>query len=167
MKIRDFIIDHHRKDVPPPPHGEALVGENAFQEAALLNILADTIFSEARLLLDFRGALQSELGNTSVTIIRSMQSLRWSGNPLGPRTWYPILGSRLTVIQGTVTLTLDGVDGSLEVVGRTAELYAGDVPGCDAAPPDFTYATDSEVRAGLASWSSEFSPNYASFVNLW
>jgi hypothetical protein len=39
----------------------------------------------------------------------------------------------------------------------------GDIPGGDNAPPDFMTATEEEMRAGLAGWSSEFRPINASF----
>jgi hypothetical protein len=51
-------------------------------------------------------------------------------------------------------------------MGSGAEFYVGDVPGGDEAPPDFTSATDDEIRVGLAQWSSSFAPIRASFLDI-
>ncbi|GAA1194237.1 hypothetical protein LY12_001319 [Prauserella alba] len=53
---------------------------------------------------------------------------------------------------------------SLQAAGSGAEFYVGDIAGGDVSPPDFTAATDAEIRSGLPSWGSEIEVVHASFV---
>jgi hypothetical protein len=56
-------------------------------------------------------------------------------------------------------------DASLEIEAGAAEFYVGNVPGCDAAQPDFSEADDESIRAGLAQWESEFEVVHAVFLD--
>lgn len=165
MNIEDLVTDVRRRDLAAAPESDALVDSGALQESALLDIRINMVDSSAWLLFDCRGALQIEMGNTAVVVVRSLQSLRWSGESRGPRTWRAVLGWTPKAAEGRLSLTADvSPGGLLEVVGLAGEFYVGDVPGCDEAPPNFESATDAEVRSGLANWSSEFEPIHASFL---
>lgn len=54
---------------------------------------------------------------------------------------------------------------SLALTAERAQFWVGNVPGCDDAPPDYLDDDDATIRAGLASWLSEFEPAYATSFN--
>jgi len=163
--LEELLLDSARREFAAAPEADALVEAGALQEAALLDIRLNMVTSSAWLLFDCRGALQIEMGNTAVVVVRDVQSVQWSGGSRGPRTWRAVLGWTPRIVDGSLSLTADvSPGGLLEVVGKAGEFYVGDVPGCDDAPPDFVSASDAEVRSGLAQWSSEFELVHASFV---
>jgi hypothetical protein len=165
MTIEELLTDPRRREMAVAPEADALVEAGTLQEAALLEVRLNMVNSSVWLLFDCRGALQIEMGNTAVVVVRSLHSLRWSGDSRGLRTWRAVLGWTPRTVDRRLSLTADvSPGGLLEVVGMAGEFYVGDVPGCDEAPPDFEAATDAEVRAGLAQWSSAFEPVHASFL---
>jgi hypothetical protein len=167
VTVEELLTDPGRRGLASTPEADALLDVDALQEAALLDVRLDLVTSSAWLLFDCRGALQIEMGNTAVVVVRSVQALRWSGDSLGPRTWRAVLGWIPSIMDGRLSLAADvSPSGRLEIVGLAGEFYVGDVPGGDEAPPNFESATDSEVRSGLAHWSSEFEPVHASFLDV-
>jgi hypothetical protein len=52
----------------------------------------------------------------------------------------------------------------LSLAAESAEFYVGDVETLSDTPPDYGGADDAAIRAGLADWSSPFSPVHAMFL---
>ena len=168
MIIEELLRDSDRRRFAATPEADALRDEDALQEAYLLGSRFDAVRSIEWLLFDCRGALQIEMGNTAVIAVHGVESIRWAGEArTSARTQWSVVGWSPAVHAGRWSLAAAMVPSCrLEIVGRGAEFYVGDVPGCDDAPPDFLDATDEELRTGLAGWSSEFDPVHASFLDL-
>lgn len=165
MIIEDLLNSPERRSLAAMPEADALVEPDALLEAALLDIKMDATTSSVWLLFDCRGAIQLEMGNTAVVVIRGVTGFQWRTEPRAQRTWRAIMGWQPATSEDGFSCTADLTSGSsLQVSGSGAEFYVGDIPGGDDPPPDFTSATDAEIRAGLASWASEFEVVHASFV---
>jgi len=75
------------------------------------------------------------------------------------------MGWQPTIAAGEFTCTVDLYpESELQVDGASAESYVGNIPGGDDAPPNFVTASDEEVRAKLAKWTSDFEVVHASFT---
>lgn len=148
------------------PEADALAEVDALLEAALLEVRFDATTSSAWLLFDCRGAVQLEMGNTAVVVVRGVTALQWhAGSGLG-RTWRAVMGWQPVSAPDTFSCTVELSPGSrLQVNGDAAEFYVGDIPGGDAAPPNFMTASDEEIRAGMAQWTSDFEVVHASFTD--
>jgi hypothetical protein len=164
--LEEFLTSDARRGVSRAAEVDALRDRDALQDAALLDIRVSGVWSCAWLLLDCKGALNVRDGNTAVLVVHGLDEFTWvsENDPPGRlnravESWTPTVkdpGWRLSaMLWRTATLT---------VVARSGEFYVGDVPGGDDPPPDFGVDDDATVRAGLASWASEFSPYYCSFL---
>lgn len=150
---------------PSFPEADALVEPDALLEAALLDVKVDTTTSSVWLLFDCQGALQLEMGNTAVVVVRDVTDLQWRTEPRTQRMWRAVMGWQPAASDDGFSCIADLTSGSrLQVAGAAAEFYVGDIPGGDEPPPDFTSTSDAEIRGGLASWASEFDVVHASFV---
>lgn len=168
MKIHEFLASPERRSFTPTPEADALRDDGALAEAALLDIRFDAVRSELQLLVDCRGALQLEAGNTAVLVLKQVKIFQWEAEVVIPRVWRTVIGSQARPQgPGAFELTAFFVDPgeSMRVVCAAGEFFIGDVPGCDEPPPNFLTASDNEVRAQLQGWNSEFSPVHASFLD--
>ena len=165
MTIEELLRDAGRREFAAVPEADALTDEDALQEAYLVNMRVDVVSGQAWLLFDCRGALQIEMGNTAVLVVRGLRSVSWDGEKYRQHrtqrsivAWSPSSsGDGWQVEAGTEP------SGRLVLAGVEAEFFVGDVPGGDDPPPNFIDATDEELRAGLPDWSSDFDPVHASF----
>lgn len=165
MIIEDLLVWPNRRSLAAAPEADALVEPDALLEAALLDVKLDATTSSAWLLFDCRGAVQLEMGNTAVVVVHGVTDIQWRTQPSEQRRWRAVMGWRPMASGAGFSCAAELTSGSsLQVVGSTAEFYVGDIPGGDDPPPDFTAATDAEIRAGLASWRSEIEVVHASFV---
>jgi hypothetical protein len=141
---------------------DPLSEDDSLQEAQVLDIRFEVAAGVAWLLLDCRGALHIDEGNTAVLAAQSIRHLEWLGS--GHSSWYAhtILGSRSRVDDPTWSLELELDPRSrLLLLAERGQLFVGDVPGCDNAPPDYTEDDDATIRAGTADWQSSFTPVYS------
>jgi hypothetical protein len=60
MRIEDLLCDPRRREFAAVPEVDALAGPGALQEASLIAVGVDAVWSRAWLLLDCRGALHIE-----------------------------------------------------------------------------------------------------------
>jgi hypothetical protein len=159
MTIFDLITGP-RPGPLPPPELDVLTEPEALAEAQLIAVQLDAVRSELWLLFDTRIALQVRTGNTTVLVARGVRSFSWSADERrpGPTAWNVVSWLPAVSDRGWSLRAGFVPDADLAVSAATAELWVGDVPGNDAGPPDFTSASDAEVRAGLASWTSPFTP---------
>jgi hypothetical protein len=167
MLIDELLTDSRRRLRWPAAECDAFSAADALAEASLLDVRMDLINSDAWLLFDCRGALQIEHANVAVVIIQGVTSCRWESELREGRTWRAVMSWKSEVRPASVTVTAEfEPSGRLEVTGTTGEFFLGDVPGGDAAPPDYTTASHDEVKAGMAQWSSDLDITGASFVGL-
>jgi len=165
MKIQDLLRGTRRDLGVGRPEMDALREEGALQEAGLLQVHFDALRSDLWLLLDCRGAFQIRTGNVAVVAIHGVREFAWEGELRHPRTWRAVVGWEPITDRGVLTLKVSvAPSGQLRAVGGEAEFYVGNVPGGDSAPPDLATASDEEVRAGFAGWSSEFVLVNATFL---
>ena len=165
MIIEDLLGWDGRRSLVAMPEADALTDPDALLEAALIDVRMDATTSSVWLLFDCRGAVELEVGNTAVVVVRDVTGFKWRTESEAQRAWRAVMGWRPESLDGGFSCTADLTSGSsLHVSGSSAEFYVGDIPGGDWPPPDFTVATDAEIRAGLASWTSEFRVVHASFV---
>lgn len=165
MIIEELLAWPERRSLAAMPEADALAEPDALLEAALLDVKMDASTSSVWLLFDCRGALQLEMGNTAVVVVHGVTDLQWRTESRAQRRWRAVMGWQPAATGEGFSCAADLTSGSrLQVAGSAAEFYVGDIPGGDAPPPDFTSASDAEIRAGLASWTSEFEVVHASFV---
>lgn len=166
MILEDLWYWPDRRSLVAVPETDALTQAGALAEATLLDVKFNTTTSSAWLLFDCRGAYQLPMGNTGVVVVEGVTALKWDALPQPGRTWRAVMGWLPVAAEGRFVCTVDLEPHSgLRVVGASAEFFIGDIPGDNEAPPDFTTETDKTIRAGLASWSSEFRVIGASFTN--
>lgn len=166
MTVEETLLDSGRHRYSGVPEMNALSEADALLEAQLLDVRLHALRSTVWLLFDSRGALQLRQGNTAVVVANGLHRLTWSGNPTTPLTAWSVVGSQPAISGRSWTLSLAfAPTAHLEVKAAAAEFYVGDVPGCDAAPPDYTSDDEEAIRVRLQSWSSQFSPKYAVFLN--
>lgn len=166
MIIEDLLVWPGRRSLAAVPEMDALADVDALLEAALLDIRFDATTSSVWLLFDCRGALHLEMGNAALVVVRGVTALQWQADPRPGRLWRAVMGWRPVTGAGMFSVTVDLSPASrLQVNGAGAEFYVGDIPGGDDAPPNFMTANDQEIRAGLASWTSDFEVVHASFTN--
>jgi hypothetical protein len=163
--VDEFLRSQGRFDVQVPPEMDPFLDKGALDEAYVLDIRFDAVRSRAWMLFDCRGALQVVTGNTAVLVVNEVQSFSWINDEAPrPRQQWSILEWWPSTVAGGWTVHM-GLHSSsvLLITGSGGEFFVGDIPGGDDAPPDFMTATEEEMRAGLAGWSSEFRPINASF----
>ena len=165
MTIDEFLRSQERFDIQVPPETDPFLNEGALDEAYVLDIRFDALRSRAWILFDCRGALQVVTGNTAVLVVNEVQSFSWINyEALKPRQQRSILTWRPSSVDGDWTLRVGFAPSSvLLIAGSGGEFFVGDIPGGDEPPPNFMTATEEEMRAGLAGWSSEFRPINAAF----
>lgn len=164
MNIEDLLILPQRPSFAAVPEADAVRESGALQEAQLLAVRVDALRSQAWLLFDCRGALQIEGGNTAVVAVSGLRTISWEGEPRGPRTAWSVVGWEPDLDSGRWSVAVAFAPRArLSLEAAFAAVYVGDVPGCDAAPPDYTEADERTLQAGIAHWSSEFHLVYATF----
>lgn len=156
MRIADLLVDPERGRGAPPPESDALTEDGALAETALLDRRLDLTTSDLWLLFDCRGALQLRNGNAAVVVINKITKLSWEAERRERRTWRAVMGWSPGAQSGQLTIVAEINPGGRLIAGTGGEFFVGNIAGSDEPPPDFTSATDAEVRAGLAAWSSEF-----------
>lgn len=165
MKISELLVDPGREQMSASPESDALTEQDALAEASLLDVRLDATTSDLWLLFDCRGSLQLEEGNTAVVVVNGLIKLNWEAEERNGRTWRAVMGWVPRADSGRLTVVVETEPGGrLEATGNGGEFFVGNIPGGDDPPPDFTSATDAEIRAGLAHWASEFELVGASFL---
>ena len=168
MILSDFLYSPQRHDHRGSPDGDALREQDALVDAALLEVKFDATLMSLWLLFDCRGTLHMDDGNTAVVMVHQVTDFRWSGTPFGQRRWRSVASWSPVLNDTTFSATLKVLNvgatapDTLYLTGTCGEFHVGDIPGGDDAPPDFTSAADEEIRAGLASWNSPFTPIHSS-----
>ena len=167
MIIQDFLGSPERMLLPRSIEADPLRCRGALEDAALLDVRVSGVWPHAWFLLDCKGALDVREGNTAVLVVQALRSLTWEAEEDTPsrqnravEVWQPAVGDSGWRLRALFRRGL-----TLELLAGSAEFYVGDVPGGDDPPPDLGSATDDDIRAGLADWSSEFTPLSASFVD--
>jgi hypothetical protein len=163
--VDEFLRSQERFDVQVPPEMDPFLDEGALDGAYVLDIRFDALRSRAWMLFDCRGALQVVTGNTAVLVVNEVRSFSWADNDAPkPRRQRSVGVWRPSSANGNWAVHMGFESSShLLITGSGGEFFVGDIPGGDDAPPDFMTATEEEMRAGLAGWSSEFRPINASF----
>ena len=166
MKLEEFLQSDARYAVEAQPEADALRQPDALQESALVDIRMDVVTSTASILLDCRGSLHVPEANTAVVVLLGADHGSWQLPRAGTFAWQTVIDWRVREVGDGIELSIGLLAGG-DVILRAvrAEYFVGDVPGGDDAPPDFTTATHAEVRAGMAAWSSDFTPLAASFLS--
>jgi hypothetical protein len=162
--IEELLNDARRRRFAGTPETDPLREEGALDEAQLLEFRLDAVRSVAWLLFDCRGALQIRAGNTAILAAHAVTICSWRAAPRTRYTAWTVVGSEPRMVRDGWSLSLAFVpDGRLELEAQAAEVFVGDVPGCDEAPPDYGVADDETLRSRLAGWHSEFTPAYGVF----
>ena len=166
MIIEDLLSWSQRRTLAAAPESDALVEPDALLEAALVDVRLDATVSSVWLLFDCRGAVHLQAGNTAVVVVRGVTSLLWHVDSGPGRTWHAVMGWRPSLVAGVFSCDVElAPEARLQVSGTAAEFFVGDIPGGDDPPPNFVSATDEEIRAGMAHWTSEFEVVHASFAD--
>lgn len=141
--------------------------EGALLEAQVLDLRFDALTGVLGVLFELRQALQLQRTNTGVLIARGVRGLSWSGPRWdAPLTAWSVQGSVLEEADGLRSLRLEmsPLPGAqLGAVFERALFVAADVPGLDAAPPDYGDHDRSGLVGQVAGWSSPFEPVGAAF----
>jgi hypothetical protein len=141
MKIEDLLSDADRRRFAAQPEMDPRTESAALQEAQLMDVRVHALTS-------------------TVGLLRPPDRPAVHGGQHGAtdRAWTS--GVRVFSIRlGFVP------DARLTVAADSAEFYVGDVDVIGDTPPDYGGADDAVIRAGLADWSSPFSPVHAVFLD--
>jgi hypothetical protein len=164
MNITELLTTPTRWDHLEPVQMNALTETDTLIEAALLEVSVNAMSGDAWLLFDCRGAFQLPSGNVAVVVVRDVSELSWTNAPRGGWNWNAVMSWEPQAHPAGLAITAGLLsDKDLRIVGSGGEFYLGNVPGGDAPPPDFTRASDEEIRRGLASWSSDIDVVGASY----
>lgn len=149
------------------PEMDPLTEDDALQEAQLLDVRFDALRSTAALLFELRLALQLREANTAVLLAHGVRKLSWTAESRSTaRTAWNVLGSTPSTTDGVFSLALlIWPRAQLRLSAIRAAFVAGDVPGLDGPPPDYTSDDEATIQAGLAGWRSVFSPIHAVFLD--
>lgn len=165
MRIDELFRDPNRKRFAAQAEADVFAEKAALQEAQLQDVHFDVLRSTAYLLFDCRGALQISMGNTAVVVAGGIGLLSWDGRHRGPRTAWSVVGWDPDVKDGKWTVSAAFVPyAHMNLSADWAEVYIGNVPGCDEPQPDYGEATEIEMLEGLAGWRSEFEVVHAMFL---
>lgn len=167
MKLKDLLGSPvaELREYGAQPEMDPLTEADALQEAQLLGIHFDALSLTVGLLFELRLALQLREANTGVLTASGVRGLSWSGPSRATELTAWSIGSSTPRAEGRVfslNLSMWPAPGAqLTVVAESAAFFAGDVPGLDEVPPDYSAG----VRDGLADWDSEFTPVHAVFLD--
>jgi len=167
MTIEQLFRDPDRRRHMTPMEMNPLTESGALREAQLLEMRVDVLTSTAGLLFDLRNALQLRTGDTAVLVVLGLREVSWSAElRMTARTAWNVVKSEPTSASGTVIVEFAFVpDARLRLAANSAEFFVGHVAGLSDVPPDFTSDAEATIHAGLASWSSPFSPAHAVFLD--
>ncbi|WP_187978212.1 hypothetical protein [Mycetocola sp. JXN-3] len=168
--IAEYLFSDHRLAKLGRPEADALRERDALSDAAILDFKYDATLLTLWVLFDCRGTLNMRDGNVAIIVANNVTSLQWSAPPVKRRIWRSVSRSNPELTSQhfnmTINFELSVADNgeSLSFSCTTAEFHVGDIPGGDEAPPDFSDDSDEEIRAGLASWDSPFTPIHSSTI---
>lgn len=167
MKLEDLFTDADRRRFAAQPEMDPLTEASALQEAQLLGVRVHALTSTVGLLFDLRTALQFMEGNTALLIVRGVREFGWAAEPrASARTAWNVVSSEPTISDRVFSIRLGFVPSAqLTLAAESAEFYVGDVDALSDTPPDYGSADDAAIRAGLADWTSPFSPVHAVFLD--
>jgi hypothetical protein len=165
MKLNEILVTSRDWNLGAEPDADALRELDALVECQLLGLRFDAVASTVWILLDCRGALQIEVGNTAVVSARGVQEVSWKVDHREGWRALPVVGSTPSIGGLPWSLSIKTLEGGrLHLVAHSADFMVGNVPGCDAAPPDFELDDALTIRNGLAGWESIFDLVYATSI---
>jgi hypothetical protein len=143
-----------------PLEMDPLRERDALQEAQVLDVRLDAVRSAVGLLFELRVALQLRRPNTGVLVVPNVRALSWDAEARSTaRTAWNVVGSTPQTRERSFGLTLGtSPNARLSLQGGSAAFFAGNVPNLDRIP-DYFEDSESVVRAGIAGWHSQFTPD--------
>jgi len=165
MRIEDLLSLDHDSWHLPKPDVDALTGEDALQDAQVLDVRLNALTGVAGVLFELRQSLHIEGADTGVLVCFGTRDLAWSGaaRPTELTAWS--VGGSVPSTRGTlfsITMSMWPEPGaSLSLTAVSAAFIVGQVPGLASAPPDYTAHDRTTIAADIATWSSTFEPTGA------
>jgi hypothetical protein len=166
--IEELFTDPDRRAHGGRPDMDPLTDEDALEEASLMSVRFDVWTSTLGLLFDCRLAMNLWSGNTGVLIARGIDAFNWAirSTQVHPFYNHEVGASRPAPDGDRWTLRLIVESGSeLFVRARSAEFFAGDIPGFDDRQPDFGDDSPEYIRSEMQSWDKVFVPRAATFLD--
>ncbi|WP_435208056.1 hypothetical protein [Micromonospora sp. bgisy143] len=138
------------------PDTDPLTGEDALQEAQLLDSRVCQLSSTAALLFELRTSLQFDVGNSALLVLRGLRSFVWSSPAVRmPLVALTVASSAPNRRNGLFRLEVDFFpEARLHVEGDLAEFYVLEVEGIGDVPPDYSSSFLEGVQGRLPNWSS-------------
>ena len=159
------IIDLLTDDDLGPAASDAVspfVADDVLAEAELQQVRLELVSGALWSLLDLRGSLYFDRGNTAVLGAVDVESTEWAGRRHDyADSWLalPVGSSSFTREDGSWSARLGMIQGQvLTVRARSMWFVVGDVPGCDEPQPSYAEDPPATIRRRLASWESSFVP---------
>ncbi|WP_157488781.1 hypothetical protein [Pseudofrankia sp. DC12] len=129
---------------------------DALQEVQLLDCKVSPLTATAALLFELRTALQIDIGNSAVLVVRGLRKFSWSWLA----GYRPLVAA--TIVSSAPKFDLDSFtmefglfpDADLIVTGNSAEFYLLEVDGIGEAIPNYVDADLASIRGALPTWSS-------------
>jgi len=164
--IEDLLVPDGAREYAAKPEMDPLTEEDALLEAQLLDLRFDVLRSSLALLFELRLALQLREGNTGVLVAHGVRRCGWSANArMTDKTAWTVVGSVPRAQNQLFNLRLAiHPYAEFDLAATSAAFYTGDVPGL-VEIPDYGQDDEVTIRAGLASWVSQFSPIHAVFLD--
>ena len=156
ISIDDLVMAGPGPSAVPAVDMDPLGEDDALQEAQLLDSRVCQLASVAVLLFELRTALQIDVGNAGLLVVRGLRSFAWNSSKMPtPLTALTVISSVPERSDGSFRARLDFYpDAQLDLVGDVAEFYVLDVEGIGDTPPDYSDADRRSIQTALPSWSS-------------
>lgn len=170
MRIQDLLaLDPALRDHAAKPEMDLFTEDDALREAQVISLSFDAVAGVVAVIFELRTALQLREANTGVLVLHDVRRLSWSGQaPAVDLVAWTVGSSSASPAGDAISLSLvmwphPGARLDLEA-GRGA-FFVGDVPGLGEAPPDYSAGTREAVSEFVATWSSEFAPVSAVYLD--
>lgn len=139
---------------------DPLRAANILQESTLVGLRHDFIRARISLLVDCKGAIGIDGGNTAVIVLENVDSAQWRQDTerANTRQDFAIVGWTASQVDGALGLRVELTPSAkLFVTARVISVYIGDVPGADSPAPDYGSSHEPTLRKSIVNWNSEFS----------
>ncbi len=167
MIIDDLLRSPARHSLGSMPEADALTEPGALQEAGLVDVRLDAIGGRIEFLFDLRSALQFRMADTAVLAVVGLRRLevdRTTTSPVTRGTPY-VMSSVSKIDDGWLDFAVVCLGGwSVDVRGRGAEFYVGNVIDLPDTPPNYSEDDDEAIRRATQSWGSDLDADWATFI---
>ncbi|MFE0688236.1 hypothetical protein ACFV0Z_08845 [Streptomyces xiamenensis] len=153
MKIEDLLL---KTDIDGLSSESFFAAQDSLQEAELIGIRADAIFSKVGVLFDMRTSLQMRNVDAVLVSAYSLVDMKYSpSHRVARRSAWPVMSSKLAqsedifLFDCTFSPELD-----LHLRAYSISFHALRIPGLPSVPPDYVEGSDEKIIDENPGWGS-------------